>query len=340
LISCWYLRSETQLRMSVFYTAASLAGAFSGLLAYAIDLMNGVGGLAGWRWIFLIEGMFTVVVGVSAFFVLISEMPMKSGKWLTHEQKRYFYLRQWYDGNANRGATQIEVFKWHYVRQVATDWKVYVGIVLYWANCGPSTSIGLFMPSIVSTFGYTGNRANLLTVPVYAVAALWTLGVAWVTDRTKQRGICLMAMQIGEIIGCILLLTIPQQYSGPRYFAMFVLTCCNYAAPPCLVAWIANNYAGSWKRALAMGAVIAGGNLGAIIGTNVFRAQDSPFYYLGFGVSLGIIFMAFCGALTMRIALARTNKKRDLIPAEEIAAISHEQMHDMGDKAPTFRYIL
>ena len=55
----WYCRHEMQLRQALFFSAASVAGAFSGLLAFAIAKMDGVGGLAGWRWIFILEGMAT-----------------------------------------------------------------------------------------------------------------------------------------------------------------------------------------------------------------------------------------------------------------------------------------
>ena len=49
-ITMWYSRKEGQLRQALFFSAASIAGAFSGLLAFAIAKMNGVGGLEGWRW--------------------------------------------------------------------------------------------------------------------------------------------------------------------------------------------------------------------------------------------------------------------------------------------------
>jgi len=55
----WYKREEIQLRQALFFSAASIAGAFSGLLAFAIGKMDGVGGKNGWAWIFILEGMFT-----------------------------------------------------------------------------------------------------------------------------------------------------------------------------------------------------------------------------------------------------------------------------------------
>jgi MFS family permease len=54
-LSCWYKRSELGFRAALFFSAAALAGSFGGLLAAAIALMDGIGGLNGWAWIFIIE---------------------------------------------------------------------------------------------------------------------------------------------------------------------------------------------------------------------------------------------------------------------------------------------
>ncbi len=58
----WYKREEIQLRTALFFSAASIAGAFSGLLAFGIGKMNGVGGLHGWQWIFILEGRLALEV--------------------------------------------------------------------------------------------------------------------------------------------------------------------------------------------------------------------------------------------------------------------------------------
>lgn len=51
LISKWYLPGESQTRIAIFFTASAIAGAFSGLLAFGIANMDGVGGYEGWRWV-------------------------------------------------------------------------------------------------------------------------------------------------------------------------------------------------------------------------------------------------------------------------------------------------
>lgn len=50
LLTIWYKRYEYQRRFAIFYSMASLSGAFSGLLAFAIEKMNGIGGRTGWQW--------------------------------------------------------------------------------------------------------------------------------------------------------------------------------------------------------------------------------------------------------------------------------------------------
>lgn len=78
-ITLWYRRHECGLRIAIFFSAATAAGAFGGLLARGIMEMDGVAGLAGyvlialrptgnpdmirWAWIFILEGIMTVVVG-------------------------------------------------------------------------------------------------------------------------------------------------------------------------------------------------------------------------------------------------------------------------------------
>jgi uncharacterized membrane protein len=63
----WYCRHECGLRMALFFSAATAAGAFGGLVARAIMEMDGIAGLASWQWIFLIEGLATLVVGKRRF---------------------------------------------------------------------------------------------------------------------------------------------------------------------------------------------------------------------------------------------------------------------------------
>lgn len=139
----WYCREEIQLRQAMFFSAASVAGAFSGFLAFAISKMDKIGGLEGWRWIFIIEGIATVATSVVAFWVLY-DFP-ETASFLTSEERQFVSMRLRYQGQVKSPAAgsgqedseyglvmQSEAFSWDYVKQAFTDWQIWVNIFVYW----------------------------------------------------------------------------------------------------------------------------------------------------------------------------------------------------------------
>ena len=86
-LSGLYTRGEMALRIGIFYTAASLSGAFGGLLARGLSAIGPRGGLEGWRWIFIIEGLLTVVCGLIAFLLLATNLSTAS--FLTPEEREF-----------------------------------------------------------------------------------------------------------------------------------------------------------------------------------------------------------------------------------------------------------
>jgi MFS family permease len=85
----WYKRSEAQKRYSIFSCSTILAGAFGGLLASAIGKMDGVRGYGGWRWVFILEGLATIVMAVMVYFAL-PDFP-EDCKWLS--EREYDHIR-------------------------------------------------------------------------------------------------------------------------------------------------------------------------------------------------------------------------------------------------------
>lgn len=69
-LSFWYPTERLPLRIGFFYACGMFSGTISGLLAYAISFMNGISGLAGWRWLFILEGIPAILCGVVTFFFL------------------------------------------------------------------------------------------------------------------------------------------------------------------------------------------------------------------------------------------------------------------------------
>jgi sugar phosphate permease len=131
----WYCRHEIQFRQALFFSAASIAGAFSGLLAFGISKMDGVGGYEGWRWIFILEGILTVLVALVAFFI-VNDFPETAG-FLTEEERAFVVYRLKYQGqaegkNGGRKVAEADEFRWKYVWQAFSDWQIWVNLFVYW----------------------------------------------------------------------------------------------------------------------------------------------------------------------------------------------------------------
>lgn len=121
--------------MAIFYSAGSLASAFSGLLAFAIDNMSGIGGLEGWRWIFLIEGMATVVLGFSAFW-LLPDAP-DTAKFLTAGERKMLCDSLRADTGTTSGELDLhDKFHWPTIKAAFLDWKIWVAVIVFWVSDG------------------------------------------------------------------------------------------------------------------------------------------------------------------------------------------------------------
>lgn len=146
--------------MAFFYTACSLSGAFGGLLAYAIEKMDGIGDLAGWRWIFILEGLFPVLCSIPVWFFL-PDTP-ETASFLTAEEREFIINRL----IAESGTDNTDKLKWVHVKNALTDWKIYAMTLIY-----QGVSIGVYgftsiLPTVVEGLGYHSASAQLMTIPV------------------------------------------------------------------------------------------------------------------------------------------------------------------------------
>ncbi|KAK5452709.1 hypothetical protein LTS15_006857 [Exophiala xenobiotica] len=253
-LSMWYKRNERQFRVALFFSAASLAGAFGGILAWGIAHMKGVGGYNGWRWIFILEGLLTVVVSAISYF-FIHNYP-NTARFLTDTERDFIQKRLKDDSDA----TQDEKFNWNNVRKAFTDIKCYLYAFGFHTLSLPLYTLSLFLPSIIKSLGYTSAQAQLMTIPPYAIAFILTIGWAILSERLQLRAPIILASSSIAIIGYILLLTDPRP--GVSYLGTIFAAAGIYPSVALHLAWPANNVSGQTKRAISTALQISIGNLG------------------------------------------------------------------------------
>ncbi|KAL5601895.1 hypothetical protein FOBRF1_009428 [Fusarium oxysporum] len=341
-LTMWYCRHEIQFRQALFFSAASIAGAFSGLLAFGIAKMDGVGGLEGWRWIFILEGIVTVLVAIFAFWALY-DFP-ETASFLTEEERAFVVFRLKYQGQQKAAGqsqsrvAQADEFKWEYVWAAFKDWQIWVNIFVYWGIVCPLYGISLFLPTIIRNLGYSSSKAQLMTVPIYITAAILAVIVAWTSDRVGKRSPFIVSFLCVMVVGFTMCIST----HNPKvvYAGVFIAACAIYPAFPGVITWLANNLSGSYKRSVGMAIQIGVGNLGGAMASNFYRQKDGPRYILGHALELGFIGGGIIAALILIFSYSRINKSRDRrMAAGEHETISDEELSAKGDKAVTWRYM-
>ncbi|KAH3904717.1 hypothetical protein HBI56_215410 [Parastagonospora nodorum] len=332
-LSMWYKRDERQYRISLFFSAASLAGAFGGILAWGIAHMRNVGGYAGWRWIFILEGLLTIVIAIAAYW-FISNYP-DTVSWLSKDERAFIQARL----RADSDNTNDEQFRWADVLLACKDIKIWLYGLAFHTMSLPLYTLSLFLPTIIKDMGYTNAQSQLLTIPPYAVATLFTIFWAILSERYKQRGLFIVTTSAVAIIGYIILLanTDPKARPGLSYAGTFFAAIGIYPSVALVLCWPAINVSGQTKRATANAMQISIGNLGAVLGTQLYRPKTSPRYVLGHSFALGYLCMNIVVVTALMLTLKKENRQKEqyLIEHPETAGF-HDSDEDLrqGDRHP------
>ncbi|EHY54185.1 hypothetical protein HRR83_008240 [Exophiala dermatitidis] len=305
LLSCWYPRYELQKRNAVFYLIGSMASAFSGILAYGFSQLKNHGsgpkwwgqhygptaanptapsgilpGIAGWRWIFILQGVITALLALASY-VLIVDFPELSTntfglKFLNKAEAEFVVARI----EKDRHDAIPEQFRLGKYLKNALDLKVWGFAALFGLSTTNTYAIAYFLPIILNSgMGFNVAASQCLVAPPYVLAAIVMYAFAVLGDRWHLRSPFIL------INGALLLIGLPLlgylDNVGVRYFGVFIATTACNANVPCVLTWQANNIRGQWKRALCSATLVGAGGIGGIIGSTVFREQDKPEYHPG-----------------------------------------------------------
>lgn len=298
--------------------------------------MDGIRGIAGWAWIFILEGLLTILIGIVSFW-MVHDFPDEA-KFLSADDRARVIRRLKLD---QQSSASHEEFSMKYFWQAIYDWKMWLGMAIYMGCDMPLYAFSLFLPTIISNLGLAGGstiKSQLLTVPPYAAAALLTVVVGFVADRTQRRGLCNILVSLVGIVGFIMLLA--TDVAAVQYVGVFLAALGIYPCISNTITWMANNTEGVYKRGVVLGFVIGWGNLNGVVSSNIFF--NGPRFFVGHGVILAyMVLFLFGGSLLMTTLLRRENKLREAGARDSWAEGKSElELEQEGDRRPDFFYTL
>lgn len=165
---------------ALFLTSTALAGVVGGPISAALLQLRGVGGLAGWQWLFLVEGLPAVVLGVTTYFFL-PDHPAEA-RWLSTAE------RAWLEEVLEEERAALQRTHPLTLWQALTHGRVWRLALLYFSTIISFYGVAFWLPQIVQSFSGLGNAAtSLLSALPYLAAAVGMVIVARHSDRTGER---------------------------------------------------------------------------------------------------------------------------------------------------------
>ncbi|KAL0944340.1 major facilitator superfamily transporter [Colletotrichum truncatum] len=309
VLSCWYTQKELALRTATLFSGMLIATSFAGLIAAAVfSHLDGVRGLAGWQWLFIIEGAGSFASAFAALAFLPDYIGSRTGvcSWLMTE-------RELQVAEQRMEADRVSVPKekatvWHGLRLAVKDIRTWLFVCLnaFFLSCHGLSS---FFPTIVKGLELGSNTITLvLTAPPYLLAAVVALCVAVSSDRRGDRGLHIAGTLCVAMTGYIIAAATVNR--PVRYFASFLFIPGAYAPTALIFSWAASALNETpEKRAAATAIVCLLAQLGNVWGPYFFRPQDSPRYLLAFILMLMFSVLTIGMTFLMRFILGRANKR-------------------------------
>ena len=270
-LTFFYTKRELALRIGYLFVSAAVAGGCGGLLAFGIGHMDGIAGQSGWRWIMIMEGIPTFLLGIATWWLLADDP--ETAYYLTSEEKTLMITRR----NRQIGQTRsAQEFSWVDVKKGLTDWKVYAFCLGQFGADTMLYGFSTFLPTIIQAIGpqWSNPIVQVLTIPCYTVGAIAYLLTARLSDAQQLRGLYSVLFGAISVVGYGILLS--DAKSGVHYFGCFLVAMGLYVVAGLPLAWLPSNCPRYGKRTTATALQLTIGNASGIMAPFV-RPSPIPF---------------------------------------------------------------
>jgi len=257
-LTLWYPSHLRSTRTALFVSAIAVSGVLGNPISGAImDALSGKAGLTGWQWLFLLEGIPSVLVGIWVFFYLDSSIT--EAKWLTDDEKGLLARNIESEDATKREVRLIDAFK---------SGKVWALCAIYFTLMIGLYGISFWLPTIVKAFGVKGYlRVGLITAIPYFVAVVGMMLLSRSSDRTGERRLHYVVNVCAGALGLVLSGVFAQNpYLSITFLSIGTLGVIG-SMP---IFWpIPSAFLAGTASAAGIGLVNSIGNLGGYVGPNV-----------------------------------------------------------------------
>ncbi|KAK0205081.1 MFS general substrate transporter [Desarmillaria ectypa] len=239
VIGSWYKPEELAKRACIFHTASAIGPMFSGFLqTAAYNGLNGVHGLAGWRWLFIIDGIITVPIALLGYLIM-PDLPHNTKPSIFYTEHQLILARKRMDEIGRKPPTKFTKAK---VLGFFRTWHLYTLVPLYVLfnnGNGPTNSMIFWFKSFNTKTHtrYTVGQINCYPLGINVVQVITTLVYAWWSDAIEKRWPPMLFAGTWNIIVCIVLAATPLYTHTARRWAFYYMTSVCGGLSGLILAW-------------------------------------------------------------------------------------------------------
>ncbi|KAF2640829.1 MFS general substrate transporter, partial [Massarina eburnea CBS 473.64] len=322
----FYKTKELAVRLACFWSTLNIARVISALLAAGILEMRGIGGKPGWFWLFLLEGLLTTIIAFLSYLWL-PESPTNTKTWLWrkgwfNEREEVIMVNRILRDDPAKGLTGLhEPARWKDIREAWKDpsmWGLYaIGLVAYI----PASPVQGYLTLTLKRLGFSTFNSNMLTVPSAVLQIITMLALAYSSDYFNERTLHIIFGEFWIMPLLVALLTLPD---GGREWGRFSLITLISGYPyfhPLVSSWISENTFDVKKRAITAATYNVIVQIGSLVGGQIYRKWDGPYYKVGNKVLVSICALSLAIMVMQRWTLVQLNKKKE----EKWSAMTSEE---------------
>jgi hypothetical protein len=347
----FYKSKELSLRLAAFWSTLNIARVVSALLAAGILEMRGIGGKPGWFWLFLLEGLLTVIIATLSFLYLpaaptSTKNVLWAKGWYTEREEVIMVNRILRDDPA-KGLTALkEPATLKDIRAAWSDssmWGLYfIGLVAYI----PASPVQGYLTLTLKRLGFSTFNSNMLTIPSAVLQVITMLALAYSSDYFNERTLHCIFGEFWIMPLLVALLTLPD---GGREWSRFSLITLISGYPyfhPLVSSWISENTFDVKKRAITAATYNVIVQIGSLISSQIYRKYDGPYYKQGNSVLVAMCALSLLTFVVQRQVLVRLNRKKQRewegMTSEEKAVYQADTVarEKEGNKRLDFRFAL
>lgn len=317
LTSRWYTPSQQPSRLSFWFAGNDLGGIVSGFIAFGVGHINGA--LEPWRYLFIIYGGSTFILGIVLFFFLPDD-PAKA-RFLT-EKERHWYNRK------NRQSIK-DPFNWAEALEGILDPQVWFYIALTVLNILPNGGVISYGSILVKSFGFSSVETTALQVPGSVITWMSILFFGFLSSKVRNiRCFALAATVLFPIAGASILYRLPTSARGVRLMAYYFLLV-QPATFPLLLAMISSNVKGATKKPVVTAIIFCWYSAANIAAPLLFISKEKPGYATAMRAWLSSFSLSVLASLMLRAYLGWKNSRRSLVDSPETTKTKTD-MKDMS----------